>query len=418
MIIHTNLYYFSFLVLIFSIFGSSCTAQSGCPAIKVEIKPSSLTANLKRNAIINSKFPDLKAETLAKQDIEVPKDMLGKPTIVCIAFDGSVQNLIDTWASPILAKFPNKEINYYEIPMIKTGYKLMRGMIDGGMRSGVSEALHNNVATYYGSLSDYKKQLMMDDKDNCYLFLLDKEGMIKYTSDANADDTKLAELFAKINEINNPNLSTIATTKDTIIYVFDPLCGFCYAFEPEIQQLEAKYKDKFVFEVISGGMILGDGEGPIGKVAPHIARGYKDIEKMSDARFGDNFLNKIMKQGTYKMSSEMPSIAVELFKSLLPAQSVAFVYEVQKLLYFDGIGLNEPENYRNLATKYGLNADEFIKNLSQPEWKIKAYTQFAMAEKMGVSGYPALIMKHNGKIQVLSAGFDTFENIEKEYPFK
>ncbi len=206
--------------------------------------------------------------------------------------------------------------------------------------------------------------------------------------------------------------------KDTIVYVFDPLCGFCYAFEPEMKKIVAKYKDKFVFEIISGGMILGEQEGPISKVAPHIAFGYKYLETISDVCFGKPFLTKIMKVGTYKMSSEMPSIAVEVFKSMKPDQSIDFANDVQMMLYYDGMSLNEAENYAPLAKKYGLDATDFVAKLTAPEWKTKTYSQFAAAAKLGASNFPTLILKHDNKNQIVSAGFVKYRKLIKKYPFK
>jgi putative protein-disulfide isomerase len=409
---------FSYLLAVMCFSGLACSAQEGCPAKKVAIKPSTRTANLMRNALIGKAFPEIKAKTLAKKEIILPKEMVGKPTVICVAFDGSVQNLIDTWAAPILAKYPDGAVNYYEIPMINWGYKFARGMIDGGMRGGVPEKLHNNVATYYGSLGGYKKTLLMDDTKTCYLFLLDKTGVIQYVADNAADAEKLTALYAAIEQINNPQLAALMPKKDTITYVFDPLCGFCYAFEPEMKKLEAKYKDKFVFEIISGGMVLGKQEGAISVVAPHIAGGYKDLEKLSSARFGDAFLTKIMKPGTYKMSSEMPSIALEVFKSMQPENAIAFANDVQIMLYYEGISLNEAANYAPLATKYGLNGKEFVQKINQSEWKTRTYAQFAEAEKMEISGFPAVVLKQNNKIQVLYSGFETFENMAKNYPFQ
>jgi putative protein-disulfide isomerase len=402
---------------IFSFFNISCARPDGCPAKKIEVKSSSRTANLKRNVLLNTPFPEIKVRTLTKKEINLPKETLGKPTIICLAFDGAVQNLVDSWASPLLAKYTNQEINYYEVPLIKTGYKLFRGFIDGGMRSGVDKNLHNNVATYYGSLSSLKKNLLMDNKKTCYLFLLDNSGIIRYVSDESADEAKLLCLYNAIEEIKNPQTSKTVISKDTITYVFDPLCGFCYAFEPEIKKLEAKYKDKFVFEIISGGMILGTSEGPISKVAPHIAMGYKQLEKMSSCRFGDPFLKGIMKLGTYKMSSELPSIALEVFKSMKPSDAISFANDVQLMFYFDGKSLNDPENYKTLVETYGLSGSDFISKLALPEWKAKAYSQFSEAERMGVTSFPVLILKQKGKIQVINAGFETYQNLIKIYPF-
>jgi ATP10 protein len=157
--------------------------------------------NTDRNVLINTSFPELKAQTLSKQDRIFPRDVAGKPTIICIAFEGAAQSLVDTWTTPTLAKFPNSEVNYYEIPMIKTGYKFMRGFIDGGMRSGVPKDLHKNVATYYGDLSAYKKTLMMNKKESCYMFLLDKSGIIQYVSEGVADADKLTKVYGIIEQI-------------------------------------------------------------------------------------------------------------------------------------------------------------------------------------------------------------------------
>jgi hypothetical protein len=71
------------------------------------------------------------------------------------------------------------------------------------MRSGVPKALHGNVATYYGSLSSYKTELMMDDKRSCYLFLLDKTGVIQYVAESTSDADKLAVLYAAIEKMSN-----------------------------------------------------------------------------------------------------------------------------------------------------------------------------------------------------------------------
>jgi putative protein-disulfide isomerase len=58
-----------------------------------------------------------------------------------------------------------------------------------------------------------------------------------------------------------------AQERPEIIYVFDPLCGWCYGFSPVIKQAYDTYKDKADFKVITGGMIIGDQISPIGKMA-------------------------------------------------------------------------------------------------------------------------------------------------------
>jgi len=44
--------------------------------------------------------------------------------------------------------------------------------------------------------------------------------------------------------------------KNKIIYVWDPMCGWCYGFEPQMEKFQEKYRDEYDFEVIIGGMVL------------------------------------------------------------------------------------------------------------------------------------------------------------------
>jgi hypothetical protein len=154
--------------------------------------------NMDRNKLVGLKFPAIKVETLSRNKIDLPN---GDVSIICIVFEQNSQSKVDTWTIPILEKYSNSPIKYYEIPMISAGYKIASGFIDNGMRGGVPKELHNNVATYYGKLEKYKTDLMMDDKSSCYLFLVDKNGIIKYTAESIASPEKIETLFKTIENL-------------------------------------------------------------------------------------------------------------------------------------------------------------------------------------------------------------------------
>jgi hypothetical protein len=78
--------------------------------------------------------------------------------------------------------------------MMSGGYKIISGIIDGGMRGGVPHALHDFVASYYGNLDNYISYLNIKKDKNCYLFLLDKNGIIKFKTESAINANKLQEL--------------------------------------------------------------------------------------------------------------------------------------------------------------------------------------------------------------------------------
>ena len=75
-----------------------------------------------------------------------------------------------------------------------------------------------------------------------------------------------------------------------LIYYFDALCGWCYGFSPVVSKLQETYKNKIDFEVISGGLFLGNRVGTVNDVAPYIKAGaYKSVESRTGVKFGKSF---------------------------------------------------------------------------------------------------------------------------------
>jgi hypothetical protein len=85
--------------------------------------------------------------------------------------------------------------SYFEIPMLDRFWKFFRGSIDGGMRAGISIEKHKNVVTYYGNYKEYTKYLLIDDLKNGYVFLLDKEGMIRFSGMGIASEKDIREMI-------------------------------------------------------------------------------------------------------------------------------------------------------------------------------------------------------------------------------
>lgn len=163
---------------------------------------SKIANTAERNSLVNKAFPELKAKTLEGKEIIFPTDTKDKATIICVAFKDETQPMADGWTKDIMANYNDSTIHYFEVPMLKNSLKMMRKMIDGGMRKKIDISLHNNVATYYGDLSQYKKELLMADDNTCYIFLLDKSGNIQFTTSGSANTDQLTLLYAKLKEIS------------------------------------------------------------------------------------------------------------------------------------------------------------------------------------------------------------------------
>ncbi|MCK6607040.1 MAG: DsbA family protein [Flavobacterium sp.] len=201
--------------------------------------------------------------------------------------------------------------------------------------------------------------------------------------------------------------------KVKIIYVYDAICGWCFGFSPTMAKLKTYYQDKIDFEVVSGGLKLGKGAGPIDVVAPYIKTSYTDVESTCGVKFGDAFVNETLKKGTMVLNSLPPAIALSIMKEKYPDKSLEFAGLLHKMYYVDGI---EPENYEAYgiyAAKLGYDKTDFNKKMMDSVYIKKAYQEFEYAEELEAFSFPTVLIEIDGKKEILFQGFVTFDRAKK-----
>lgn len=201
--------------------------------------------------------------------------------------------------------------------------------------------------------------------------------------------------------------------KDKLIYVYDALCGWCYGFSPVMQKLYDTYKDEIDFDVLSGGMITGERVGPIGTVAPFITTAYKDVERVTGVKFGEPFLEDVLKPGTAILTSEKPAYALSVFKTYHRDKAVPFSGTLQKAIYFDGIHPDDDNAYGKYAAEYGIDAGEFVAKMKDRKYQQMAEAEFEQAAMMGIRGFPAVIYGKHSHLFLVARGYTTFNEINE-----
>jgi hypothetical protein len=150
-------------------------------------------------------FPSLSSHALSGEQVSLPEDCRGFVTLIAIAFQRCAQGMIESWYEPFSREFGEKQdIRFYEIPMIGSAYwRLMSGWIDAGMRSGIPVTKHPFVVTYYGDVFPYRRDLGMDDPALAYLFLLDREGRIRWRAKGYAEEGDIIVMKDHISRLLN-----------------------------------------------------------------------------------------------------------------------------------------------------------------------------------------------------------------------
>lgn len=198
-----------------------------------------------------------------------------------------------------------------------------------------------------------------------------------------------------------------------LIYVMDPLCGWCYGNSTNTQKLYEKYKDLIDFEILPAGMWIGANARKQSKqMAQFIKRHDPQVQQTTGTKFGKAYFEFIENENIV-LDSEVPSRAIVSVKKLWESQSIPFAIEVQKARYWYGKDLNSDETYFSICEKLGLDKEEFQKTFHSETIKKETEETFTLSQKYA-SSYPTLLAEKEGKIYLLEQGYASFEIITKQ----
>lgn len=201
-----------------------------------------------------------------------------------------------------------------------------------------------------------------------------------------------------------------------VIYCYDAYCGWCYGFSNVIKELWVRNRNRFEFETLSGGMIPVESTKHISNIASFIQGAYKNVEETTGVKFGEDYLWHIFNpdKSDWFPSSEMPAIAMVVFREYHPDRTIEFASDIQYALHFEGRDLTDPEAYRHLMGKYEIPADEFFKKLKTEKYKDAAYYDFALIQQLKINGFPTVFIQvSDAKLYMIARGYTNLETIEQ-----
>lgn len=191
-----------------------------------------------------------------------------------------------------------------------------------------------------------------------------------------------------------------------LVYIGDPMCSWCYGFSPELEKSLIELENKVDFELVMGGL------------RPYNTQTMKDLgdflkghwEEVNH-RSGQKFKYEILKDQSFVYDTEPPSRAVLVMRKLNPEKEFEFFKAIQKAFYQENKNTNKVETYLELAKKYGIKQQTFKAEFESEELKKAIKEDFEKARKMGITGFPSMILEKNGKYHLISNGYTKAEEI-------
>ncbi len=189
-------------------------------------------------------------------------------------------------------------------------------------------------------------------------------------------------------------------SQTTLHYIYDPLCGWCYAVAPLIRAARE------VLPVVGhgGGMLTGERRKRISPewhdyVLPKDAQ----IAALTGQVFGHAYQEGLLRDHTALLDSEPPTTAV-LAAEQSAGRGLDFLDAVQTAHYFAGRRVADLAVLEEIAREIGLDLPAFqaAYECCRGETTRAHFTQSrALLAKVGGEGFPTLALERDGHLAVL-----------------
>ena len=174
---------------------------------------------------------------------------------------------------------------------------------------------------------------------------------------------------------------------NTLYYIYDPMCSWCYAFEQSLATLKKQLAAELSFKAVIGGL-APDSKMPMPvETQAMIQQAWQQIEStVPNVRFNFNFWTK----NTAYRSTYPACRAILAAENQSPEHAEAMRKVIQHAYYQEARNPSLDDVLIACATQLSLDTKLFSKDLQSPAIKKKLSEHIQFSRLLGVSSYPSL----------------------------
>ena len=202
-------------------------------------------------------------------------------------------------------------------------------------------------------------------------------------------------------------------TENSLVYVGDPMCSWCYGFGVPLQELLEQLPG-VPLAVVLGGLRAYNKEVMLTDLKNTLHHHWEEVTKRSGKPFGTGQFDR---EG-YIYDTEPACRAVVTIRTFAAEHTLAMYHAVQHAFYAEGRDITQAavladvwqavENELIDSKILGharFSRDAFLEAFESDSIKTQTRNDFAMVQQWGIRGFPALIAVVNGEAQLVANGY-------------
>ena len=195
-----------------------------------------------------------------------------------------------------------------------------------------------------------------------------------------------------------------------VYYVTDPICSHCWALEPVLRRFKEQNSPYFNFHVVMGGLLEKWGDGPVdpangifkpADVAPH----WREVGELSRMPIDGTVMIENPVQSSYPPSRVFKVIQ----KHHGDDKAYEFLRRARENLFIFNQNISETTVLVKIVDGLGINGEKIVQEAESETGQQLLNEDFALARKLGIRGFPSIVIVNEDNQGVKIVGARTLE---------
>ena len=194
-----------------------------------------------------------------------------------------------------------------------------------------------------------------------------------------------------------------------LIYFSDPMCSWCWGFAPVVQAIQQRFGPGLPIRLVMGGLRPGTEQAMSREAWVQLDSHWAHVTEAS----GQPFHQGLKDRQAFVYDTDPAARAVVILRRFDMAMAIAFLERAQRAFYAENQDITDAAVLADLATEFGVERDSFLALMASEDAKKETWTDYAISQRAGVTGFPTLVAGPNaeGVFGAVTRGYATPEHV-------
>ena len=178
------------------------------------------------------------------------------------------------------------------------------------------------------------------------------------------------------------------------------MCSWCYGFGPQLSRLLDAHPGTLL-DVVMGGLRAYNRE-PMSEAFRQMLRGHWDHVAQAS---GLPVNPAVLDNEEFVYDTEPACRAVITGRKLEPSLTLPLLKALQHAFYAEGRDITRARVQAEVAASCGYVHSDFLRDLESEEMRQETRGDFTTAQRLGVGGFPTLVLSHQDELYLITSGY-------------